>query len=162
MISEKHFIGPHSDKHLLYIPWGNRDTLLITRDQFNSDLLANYAEMKKKGIDFSGVKYFLAPYEWYNSAIVAWSADLGTRLVNFTPGTFTNADYTTPDMSNYQSSESLIEKLKHFESSEKEGLNGAIILIHPGTEPGRRDKLYNRLEEIIDYFVSKGYSFKNL
>jgi peptidoglycan/xylan/chitin deacetylase (PgdA/CDA1 family) len=162
MTSERHFIGPHSDKHLLYIPWENRDTLLVTREQFNSDLLANYAELKKKVIDNTGVKYFLAPYEWYNSAIASWSSDLGAKLVNFTPGTGTNADYTTPDMDNYQSSDVLLEKLKKFESSDKDRLNGALILIHPGTDPKRTDKFYNRLEEIIDYFLSKGYSFKNL
>lgn len=162
MTSEKHFIGPHSDKHLLYIPWENRDTLLVTKEQFSSDLLSNYGELKKKGIENTGVKYFLAPYEWYNYAIASWSSDLGAKLVNFTPGTGTNADYTTPDMDNYQSSDVLLEKLKKFESSDKDRLNGALMLIHPGTDPKRTDKFYNRLEELIDYFLSKGYSFKNL
>jgi endoglucanase len=88
---------------------------------------------------------------------------MGSRLINFTPGTGTNADYTTPDMTNYRSSETLIEGLKRFESSSDNGLNGALILIHPGTEPSRTtDKLYLRLEEIIEYYSAKGYSFKRL
>jgi peptidoglycan/xylan/chitin deacetylase (PgdA/CDA1 family) len=162
MVSEQHFVGPHSDKHLLYASWEKRDSLLLTKEQFQSDLKANYDELLKFGIENKGVRYFLAPYEWYNTAISAWASDMGARLINFTPGSGTNADYTTPDMANYQSSDALFEKLKKFESSGSDGLNGALILIHPGTEPGRTDKFYNRLGEIIDYFGAKGYSFKNL
>ncbi len=35
---------------------------------------------------------------WYNAQISAWTAERGLTLVNFTPGTRSNADYTTPDM----------------------------------------------------------------
>ena len=87
---------------------------------------------------------------------------MGMRLVNFTPGTGTNADYTTPDMANYRSSDVLIRKLASFEESSPEGLSGAIILIHPGTAPERSDKLWIRLGEIIDYYSAKGYTFKRL
>lgn len=162
MISEKHYVGPHSDRHLLYNSWEKRDSLLVTKEQFVTDLQANYAELKKKGISLSEEKFFLAPYEWYNTAIALWTADLGIRLINLSPGTATNADYTTPGMSNYQSSDQLIEKLKKFESSNPDGLNGAFVLVHLGTDPKRTDKLYNKLGEMIDYYVSKGYSFKKL
>ena len=94
-------------------------------------------------------KYFLAPYEWYNSAIANWTASLGAKLINFTPGTGTNADYTTPDMQNYKSSQELYDRLKEFESTDPKGLRGALILIHPGTHPDRTDKFYLKLEEII-------------
>jgi endoglucanase len=162
IIKDGHFIGPHSDKHLLYAPWEKRDSLLVTRDMFQSDLKFNYRELEKRKVPVNDSRYFLAPYEWYNSAIASWTADMGVNLINFTPGTGTNADYTTPDMKNYVSSEKLIARLKNFESSEKDGLNGAFVLIHPGTHPDRTDKLYNRLDEIIKYFYSKGYSFNKL
>jgi len=157
-----HFIGPHSDRHLLYADWEKRDSLLVTEDVFISDLKANYRELEKKKIYQSGTKYFLAPYEWYNSAIANWTANIGIVLINLTPGPGTNADYTTPDMKNYQSSEELIKRLKSFESADQYGLNGAILLVHPGTHPDRTDKLYNRLDEIIKYLSSKGYSFNKL
>lgn len=157
-----HFVGPHSDKHLLYATWEKRDSLLVTKDMFQSDLKSNYRELEKHKVTVPDSRYFLAPYEWYNSAIASWTADMGVKLINFTPGTGTNADYTTPDMQNYISSEKLIERLKNFESSEKDGLNGAFVLIHPGTHPDRTDKFYNRLDEIIKYFSAKGYSFNKL
>jgi peptidoglycan/xylan/chitin deacetylase (PgdA/CDA1 family) len=157
-----HFVGPHSDKHLLYASWEKRDSLLVTKDIFQSDLKSNYRELEKHKVTVPDSRYFLAPYEWYNSAIASWTANMGVKLINFTPGTGTNADYTTPDMQNYISSEKLIARLKNFESSEKDGLNGAFVLIHPGTHPDRTDKFYNRLDEIIKYFSAKGYSFNKL
>ena len=162
IIEDNHYLGPHSDRHLLYIPWEKRDSLLVTKSIFIDDLKANYTELKKRGAAEPEEKFFLAPYEWYNSVIASWTGDLGIRLINLSPGSFTNADYTTPDMKNYKSSEVILSNLKKYEATEKEGLNGAILLIHLGTDPGRTDKLYNSLGEMINYFVSKGYSFKKL
>jgi peptidoglycan/xylan/chitin deacetylase (PgdA/CDA1 family) len=162
IITEKHYFGPHSDKHLLYIPWEKRDSLLVTKNTFQTDLKANFRELKKKGAVLPSSKYFLAPYEWYNSAIASWTADMGVQLINLSPGSITNADYTTPDMKNYQSSEDLLNKLKRFEASDPYGLKGAFLLIHLGTDPHRTDKFYNKLEELIKYFSLKGYSFKKL
>lgn len=162
IIADDHFLGPHSDKHLLYMSWEKRDSLLVTKAAFLADLKANYRELKRKGAKEPEKKFYLAPYEWYNSVIASWTADLGIQLINLSPGSGTNADYTTPDMKNYQSSEVLLNTLKRYETSEQNGLNGAILLIHLGTAPGRTDKFYNKLEEIIQYFSAKGYTFNKL
>jgi len=162
IISDGHFLGPHSDRHLLYASWEKRDSLLVTRDLFQTDLLQNYRELKKENATREKTLYYLPPYEWYNSAIASWTADLGAELINFTPGTGTNADYTTPDMTNYRLSDELLARLKSFESTDPLGLNGALILIHPGTHPDRTDKFYHKLDEIIKYFTSKGYTFTRL
>jgi len=162
IFTEGHFIGPHSDKHLLYASWEKRDSLLVTKEEFISDLRANYRELQKRKASLPGTKYYLPPYEWYNSAIASWTGDMGAKLINFTPGTGTNADYTTPDMPGYRSSEELLRKLKDFESADPNGLNGAIVLIHLGTHPGRTDKFYSKLEDIITYFSLKGYKFNRL
>jgi peptidoglycan/xylan/chitin deacetylase (PgdA/CDA1 family) len=80
------------------------------------------------------------------------------QLINFTPGTGTNADYTYPEMGvAYRSSDALQKRLYYFEH--EQSLNGAIILIHIGTDARRTDKLYDKLPEMLDYFQSKGYSF---
>ena len=85
---------------------------------------------------------------------------MGYKVLNYTPGTATPADYTTPSMKNYQPSQKLIEKLYNFENAL--GLNGAILLIHPGVNEERTDRLYNRLGEIIQNLKKKGYTFKSL
>jgi hypothetical protein len=41
-------------------------------------------------------------------------------------------------------------------------LNSAILLIHAGTHPDRKDKFYLRLEKLIDLLKSLGYEFGSL
>ncbi|GHT10076.1 polysaccharide deacetylase [Bacteroidia bacterium] len=154
-----HYIGGHSDNHLLYASWDNRQETLVSKDSLLKDLCSNLAALEKYGI-VNAVSYFLPPYEWYNQETVAWLESQGQWVINFTPGIRTAADYTTPDMPGYKSSQALIDQLYQFEK--EQSLNGAIILIHPGTESARTDKLYLRLNEIIQYLKKKGYRFERL
>ena len=63
-------------------------------------------------------------------------------------------------MSNYIGSQELIARLYAFEA--EKGLNGAMILIHPGVSEERKDRLYDKLGEIIKYLKKLGYEFKSL
>ncbi len=154
-----HYLGAHSDKHLLYCSWNNRDSLLISKRDFINDLKHNYHEMKRFGITKEDAKYFLPPYEWYNEEISNWTKELGLSLVNFTSGTFSNADYTTPTMKNYLSSREIYARILNYEESNSNGLNGFFLLLHVGTHPDRTDKFYNELESLITNLKNKGYKF---
>ncbi|MEL7585240.1 MAG: glycoside hydrolase family 9 protein [Prolixibacteraceae bacterium] len=157
LVQNGHFVGAHSDQHLLYADWTKRDSLLVDRTRFESDLKENYRKMNDHGIDVRSANYFLPPYEWYNKATVDWALQMGLTVVNFTPGIRTNADYTTPDMPNYLSSDAIMENLKAFEKNDPHGLNGCIILIHLGTQMKRTDKFYDRLGELLTFLKKKGY-----
>ena len=86
---------------------------------------------------------------------------MGLQIVNFTPGTLSNADYTTPDMSNYRSSKVIFDRILKMEKTE--GLNGHIMLFHFGTDDSRTDKFYNgHLDKLINHLKKKGYSFVSL
>ncbi len=159
LIVDGHYLGAHSNQHLLYNDWTKRDSLLVDQQQFISDLQECYGKMAAVGIDPGKTPVFLPPYEWYNKSIAEWSKQAGLTLISFTPGIRTNADYTTPEMANYRSSAQIIEDLKQFEKNDKNGLNGAIILIHFGTSPDRTDKLYTHLNDIINNLRKKGYNF---
>jgi peptidoglycan/xylan/chitin deacetylase (PgdA/CDA1 family) len=152
--AEGHTVGAHSDKHLLYNAWENRDSLLLPEDSIREDIRRNLKELEDLGIR---PRYFLPPYEWYNSRVSAMAAEQGQITVNFTPGIRTNADYTTPDMPNYLSSEQILDSFLHHE--ETQGLDGCHVLIHPGTDPRRKDKFYLHLEELIAKLRAKGYRF---
>ncbi len=153
-----HYIGPHSDKHLLYCSWENRDSLLITGDQFRRDLDLNYKALSKYGIDKNHASVFLPPYEWYNDTISVWANKYGLRLVNMSSGTKTNQDWTYPqDGKPYYSSDSLMANLIRYEKLK--GLNGYILLIHPGTDPRRTDKFYTRLDSVLNFLENKNYRF---
>ena len=82
---------------------------------------------------------------------------MGLKLVDNSSGTITAQDWTVPDGKPYYPSDFL---MKDFLKYEKEkGLNGYILLIHPGTDPRRTDKFYLRLDTILKYLESKNYSF---
>ncbi|MDR0989477.1 MAG: glycoside hydrolase family 9 protein [Prevotellaceae bacterium] len=153
-----HYVGSHSYGHLLYMPWENRDSLLISRREFEADMLNSYQVMRKAGIRYQDAPLYIPPYEYYNRTIAAWAKSMGIQVVNYTPGTMTNADYTTPDMPNYRSSQAIYDKVMKIEK--EKGLNGYILLIHLGTNPLRTDKFYHtHLDKMIKTLKKRGYTF---
>lgn len=159
LIKHNHYLGPHSDEHLLYCSWDNRDLTLVSKDSFTNDLLNNIKLIEKYNANLQ-TKIYIPPYEWWNDTIAAWSKEAGWGIINFTPGIRTNADYTTPDMNNYRSSEWIMKSLKELYLNNPSAFNGAIILVHAGTNPLRTDKLYHRLGELIRWLKSEGFEFK--
>jgi len=156
--NDGHYIGAHSDKHLLYCSWEKRDSLLVTRDEFLADLKQNYKELDLLGIPQNKALVFLPPYEWYNDSIASWTSQAGLKLVDNSPGTITSQDWTFPDKGRpYYSSDSIMKYLLSYEKTKD--LNGYILLIHPGTDPRRKDKFYLHLDSVLNYLESKDYKF---
>ena len=162
LVRDGHYLGAHSDKHLLYCDWNLRDSLLVTKQVFIKDLENNYHEMRRFGIKKTDARYFLPPYEWYNDSISVWTAELGLQLINHTHGTLSHADYTVPKMINYRGSKEIFDSILSYESSHENGLNGFILLVHIGTAPERTDKFYEYLESLILELKSRGYTFKRV
>lgn len=156
---QNHYLGAHSDRHLLYCDWEDRNRLLITKEAYRQDLAANYIEMQRFGIGEKEAKYYLPPYEWYNDSISRWTAEMGLHLVNFTPGTRSNADYTTPDMPNYLDSKSIFQHILAYEQQDPNGLNGFILLLHVGVGPKRADKFHRLLPQLLQTLKERHYTF---
>ena len=155
-----HYLGAHSDKHLLYCSWENRDSLLVTKEAFCRDVLDNYTAMEPFGVKRTDARYFLPAFEWYNDTISAWTKELGLVLVNFAPGTYSNADWTHPELGNqYLSSDTIYARILRFEESRPGGLNGFLLLTHIGTDPRRKDKFYDKLDELVTTLETRGYRF---
>lgn len=154
------YLGSHSDRHLLYCDWTKRDSLLVSREKFTKDIRDSYNELKRFNISTHQAYYFLPPYEWYNDSIALWTRQLDLQLVNFTPGTGSNADYTYPGMGDrYADSRTIYNSILTFESHSSGGLNGFILLIHIGTDPRRTDKFYFYLPGLIKELKNRGYRF---
>jgi peptidoglycan/xylan/chitin deacetylase (PgdA/CDA1 family)/outer membrane protein assembly factor BamB len=158
ILDSGHYLGPHSDRYLLYCDWQDRKKTLVSREEFLSDLEKNYEELGKFGVNKESSRYFIPPYEWYNQEITDWALADGITIVNITPGLNSALDYTTPDLPNYCSSEEILRQIIEYEAAAPEGLNGFIILIHPGVAPERTDLLYFRLGELLDELLARGYS----
>ena len=148
--ADGHYLGPHSDKHLL-----------VSKDSFLTDLANNFEAMRKVGIRKKDAPFFMPPFEGHNDSISQWSQDYGLTLVNFTPGTSSNADNTYPELGGqYLDSKTIMERILAYEKVH--GLNGFILLMHIGTDPRRKDKFYHHLDELLTVLQQRGYSFATL
>lgn len=157
-----HYLGAHSDQHLLYCSWEDRDSLLVDRSGFQKDLLDNYKAMEAFHIDKEDALYFLPPYEWYNDSIAKWTRELGLELINYTSGTLSHTDYTLPGSRAYRSSSEIYSSILDYESKSSAGLNGFVLLVHIGTAPERTDKFYLHLEDLLSELRHRDYSFKRI
>jgi peptidoglycan/xylan/chitin deacetylase (PgdA/CDA1 family) len=195
IIKAGHYLGPHSDKHLLYCSWDHPPRLRVTRQQFLADLQENQAKIqshffrssefmdiiaRRYGLpppdtadappappaafeplppDVEESRFFLPPYEHYNEEIALWTREIGMTLINFTPGTRSNADYTGEADRNFVSSQAIYESILTREAQDPHGLNGFLLLLHLGAGPERQDKFHARFGELLDVLAGKGYEF---
>ena len=157
MVAEGHYVGPHSDGHLLYCPWTGPKVTLVPRETFTADLERNLNALSGFGIAPSSVRFFLPPYEWYNAEISEWTRAAGLTLVNYTPGTRSNADYTEEGTPQFVSSRIIYESILRRERDDPHGLNGFLLLLHVGSGPGRADKFHHRFADLVDRLLERGY-----
>lgn len=159
IVREGHYLGPHSDKHVLYCPWEGPKKTLVTYTDFQADLDSNLRKIERFGVKRAQIRFFLPPYEHYNHEIVEWASEMGLTLVNFTPGTRSNADYTGEAEKNFVSSKVIFDSIVAKEQKDPHGLNGFLLLVHIGSGPGRTDKFPARFGELLNYLSGKGYQF---
>jgi peptidoglycan/xylan/chitin deacetylase (PgdA/CDA1 family) len=160
MQEERHYLGPHSDQHLLYCSWDAGRTNLVTEEEFQADLAANVAKLPAAPEGFRRFsRYFLPPYEHYNRDIADWTRASGWTLINYTPGTRSHADYTGEADKNFASSQKIFDSILARERDDPNGLNGFILLLHVGCGPGRTDKFPARFGELLDVLAGRGYEF---
>lgn len=160
MVANGHYLGPHSDKHLLYCAWDESRRTLVSEAEFTGDLLANAAKLPGQGVSgrrFS--RYFLPAFEHYNREIADWTRQQRWTIINFTPGTRSNADYTEEADPNFVSSQAIFDSIVQREREDPHGLNGFILLLHLGSGPGRADKFHLRFAELLDTLGGQGYQF---
>ena len=88
-----------------------------------------------------------------------WAKELGLTLVNYSPGTRSNADYTGEAEKNFVSSQAIFDSIVAREKQDANGLNGFLLLLHIGSGPDRRDKFPAWFGELLDTLSGKGYQF---
>jgi endoglucanase len=159
IIADGNYVGPHSDKHLLFCDWNHPAKTLVTRAEFRADIAANLAKIESFGVKQSAIRFFLPAFEHFNPDIAAWSAEMGLTLIDFTPGTRSNADYTGEADKNFVPSQRIFDSIVERERDDPRGMNGFILLLHIGSGPGRTDKFSNRFGGLLDLLSSKGYQF---
>ena len=157
LLKDDHYVSGHGYAHLLYADWSKRDSTLISRNTFINDLEKNYSLMADIGLKRKRARYFIPPYEHYNGTVAHWANEIGLQMINFTPGSGSNADYTVQSMINYKSSVQIFQNVLNYETAHT--LNGHFLLMHFGTHPDRVDKFYLLLPELIKILRQRGYKF---
>jgi peptidoglycan/xylan/chitin deacetylase (PgdA/CDA1 family) len=163
LIADGHYVGSHSYGHLVYCSWENRDSLLVTRDEFRDDIIKSFNKLAEFGITPQQAPWMIPPYEWHNATIAAWAREMGLQLINFSPGTLSSMDYTYPGITGsnpYRDNRWLWDRIMRCEREKT--LNGQLLMIHFGTDERRTEKFYDRLPALIKNLKKKGYSFVSL
>lgn len=156
-IREGHYVGPHSDQHLLYCSWENRQQSLISEQQFKQDLSKNLDDLRALGATFPGGIYFIPPYEWFNRDQAKWASEMHVQIFDFSPGSGSNRDYVPEGEPKFVSSQAIYEGILNYEKKDPHGLNGYILLIHLGAD--RKDKMFLLLPDLIKTLHQRGYEF---
>lgn len=157
-----HYLGPHSDKHLLYCSWDSPSRTLVNRAAFRADVRRNIDKLVRHGVARRQIRFFLPPFEHANDEIAAWTGELGLTLVNYTSGTRSHADYTGEASTNFVASTAIVQSVLQKETQDPYGLSGFLLLFHLGAGPGRADKLSDHLDAILEPLHQKGYRFVRL
>jgi peptidoglycan/xylan/chitin deacetylase (PgdA/CDA1 family) len=161
IIGDGHYLGPHSDKHLLYCDWEDSRRTLVTREQFRRDLDDNLREVERFGVPRESVTFWVPAYEWANRDILQWSRELRLEMAGFVlAGTRANADYMCDDDPKFVSSQRIVDSV--LERERADGLGGAELLMHVGAGPCRTDKLHARFGDLLGSLVQRGYAFERI
>ena len=162
MLAEGHYVGPHSDRHRLYCAWTPDRRTLLTRAEFETDLNDNLRELERFGVTRTQAQFFLPAYEHHNRDISDWTQMMGLTLVNLSRGTRSAADYTLETDPNFVSSQAILDSILRYESADRAGLNGFVLLLHLGAGPERADKMHLRLAELLSRLKERGYAFERI
>ena len=157
LLNDGHYVSCHGYKHQVLCPWDNRDSSLVTHDQFIADLKQAYATMAPFGITPQSSPYFIPPYEWYNARHASWARELGLQVINFTPGTQSNNDYTWVGMKYYRDNKWLWNRMMDWE--QQHTLNGHFLMVHFGKDSRRPKGFYDMLPQLIKELRKRGYNF---
>src|SRR5439155_1593454 len=104
---------------------------------------------KKLALVFTGHEFA----EGGETILDEWAREMGLTLINFTPGTRSNADYTGEGDRNFVSSQQIFDSIVAREREDPNGLNGLLLLLHVGSGPGRADKFHTRFGQLLDYLT---------
>ncbi len=165
ILQERHEVGNHtwSHPHLTSFAKDRKHTTLpgITSEKIRQEL-SKTASLFKLVTGQEMARFWRAPYGEYNAEILRWSAEAGYKHVAWTVGrgweeTMDTMDWVADKNSTaYHSADEITEKILKYGNGKKYGANGAIVLMHLGTNR-EEDYPHQKLPEIIEGLRKQGY-----
>ncbi len=167
MVAEGHVIGNHSwtHPHLTTFEQNHLHQTLqeISPDVLQQELLKT-AELFRQITGKQMTPLWRSPYGEHNAEIRNWAAAAGFRHVGWTVGRNWEDGMDTLDWvadktaTIYHSADEIAEKILSFAKNNSYGANGAIILMHLGTQRND-DYPHLKLPVIIQQLKGMGYQF---
>lgn len=167
MLEDGHEIGNHTDTHPRLTTFSQdrsqRTLRGVTKTLVQRELRAA-AERFHAIAGRRMVPYWRAPYGEHNAQIRDWAEEVGYRHISWTTGDsweecMDSLDWVAdPNSHLYHSSDEIVRKILHFGKGDMRGKNGAIILMHLGSER-KEDLPHRKLPLVIDSLRAEGYQF---
>ncbi len=165
IVAEGHDVGNHTWSHPHLTSFAN-DGMQVTLPNVSAETL--HMELSKTAALFRKVTgkdmlpLWRAPYGEVNSEILRWAAEAGHRHVGWTTGrgredNMDTLDWVADKQSKaYRSANQIAEKILASAKRAPQGINGAVILMHLGTER-KDDYPHKKLPQLLDGLKQDGY-----
>jgi len=167
MMADGHEIGNHSwtHPHLTTFEQNRLHETLpaITFEVIQQELMKT-AELFYQITGKRMAPYWRSPYGEHNTEIRGWAATVGFRHIGWTVGRNWDEGMDTLDWvadktaTTYHSADEIAEKILSFADKNSYGANGAVILMHLGTQR-TDDYPHLKLPYIIQQLKKRGYQF---
>lgn len=163
MTQDGHVVGNHtySHPHLTTFAATRRHQTLkgVTREFVHAQLDktdALYREATGRGM----TKVWRAPYGEHNAEIRRWAREAGGVHVGWTQGLDSLDWVAKKDSPLYAPMRQILQRLASFGEGTRHEANGAIILMHLGSERAPDERLPVILDDLIAEYTRRGYVFR--
>lgn len=160
LVSEGHYVGPHSDTHPEMVDAQGGKTK-VTRQKFDAEVKKNIDVLRGKGVT-GNMRYWMPPSETFNDQLSQWSAENGLATVHLTDCPQTRGDYlSVASQGGKFSNDAILKRVFDCEAKDPSHLNGAILFFHLGVGTARedKDKFHNAFPTLMKTLVADGYKF---
>lgn len=169
LVADGHEVANHTWTHLHLTDWrssGRHSTLPGVSKQRLLDELGRTAAAFRELTGYEMAPYWRAPYGEHNREILQWARDAGWQHVGWTRGSRRSLDaldwVSNRRSRNYLSPEALVQRILDFETRDGDSLEGAIILMHLGSDRPPQERMVRTLPSLISELSSRGFRFVNI
>jgi peptidoglycan/xylan/chitin deacetylase (PgdA/CDA1 family) len=165
IVAEGHDVGNHTWSHP-HLTSFERDGMQVTLPNVTAETLrmelSKTAALFRKVTGRDMLPIWRAPYGEVNSEMMRWAAEAGHRHIGWTTGrgweeNMDTLDWVADRQSKvYRSADEIAGKILASAKKGPQGINGAVILMHLGTER-KEDFPHQKLPHILDGLMQDGY-----
>jgi len=160
LISEGHYLGPHSATHPEMVDRQGGATK-VTKQKFDQEMNDNVAVLRAKGVT-GAMRYWIPPSETYNDQISAWSAERGFVTVHMNECPQTRGDYLPiTSRGGAFKNDAIVKRVFECEERDPNGLNGSVLFFHLGVGTAREDadRFHHAFPAMMKRLTDDGYKF---